>query len=149
MGISARMRLLALALVCVVACVSGVEDTDVESVPLPMHDKNFMDYVVSLVDEFAPDIPTAAEEKEEAAQSAVKHDEKRSAEAKRAVAEAKQAADLAKQKAKHARETAKLSEKKSEEKEKTLQTEEEKAHADNIQTDKDKDAEAAAHAKVE
>merc|ERR1712167_94213 len=93
MGISARMRLLALALVCVVACVSGVEDTDVESVPLPMHDKNFMDYVVSLVDEFAPDIPTAAEEKEEAAQSAVKHDEKRSAHAKVEKDERKEARD--------------------------------------------------------
>merc|ERR1719181_1828649 len=98
--------LVALALIAV-ASVSCVTDGDTEVVvPLPVNDEHFMDYVTTLIDEFAPDKAAV-----KAAETKAADDKAKAKEAEAKAADDKAKATAAKDKAK---EDAKASKEKTE-----------------------------------
>lgn len=68
--------------------VDGVKEADDElTLPMPVHSEHFMDYVIALVDEYAPDAPS--EEEKSAATASLQKDENDKEASKAALTKAK------------------------------------------------------------
>lgn len=148
----ATLAVVALLVSCIkyVAEVAGAEDVYDLQHALPVHDEHYLDYIVMLLDEGAPDFSKheTPEEREEDAEAAVRHDARAVSEAQQVLVEAEKNLGQEKKKVSEMKATASKADKLSSDDEGRVETARAAQAADQKKADHDTEAEEAAAAKV-
>lgn len=130
--------------------VAGVEDIYAPQHALPVYDEHYLDYIVMLLDEGAPDFSKheTPEERKEDAEEAVRHDARAVSAAQQVLVEAEKTLGLEQKKVSEMKAIAKKADKLSSDDEGKVETARAAQAADQKNIDEDKEAEEAAAAKV-